>query len=367
MHSHPALPFRLFWAFALLPLTLTGCELFGTAEEEEDRVTGVYVANQGDFGSGNGSVTVYDPLTETTATLAEDLGSILQSINLHDERLYVMANTADRVYRYNLTNPEAPVASVPVLSPRYMAFVGEEKAYVTSLYGAPDAFSGGKVNVLDLTTFEVQQEVAVGDNPEGIAVAGGRAYVANSGFGAGRTVTVLDTETDEVIETIDVACDGPRFLSVDAQDEVFVLCTGRTIYDPDFNVIGETDGAVRILNGATGQIVKTIEIDGRISTSGPGQDAYYVPGTEELYVVKNADTILRFNTATNTLAGEIGPLQGAPIGAVAYDPVRARLYLGRAPSFTESGQVTIHERDGTPIGSFTAGIAPTYVALPEDP
>jgi DNA-binding beta-propeller fold protein YncE len=275
--------------------------------------------------------------------------------------VYVAANSGERVVAYDAATLQRVGQFDAVTSPRYLAAAGPDKLYVTSFY--EENFTGGKVTVLDLTTGTKGAEIAVGDNPEGIAVAGTRAYVANHGFGAGRTVTVLDTQADAVVETLDVDCDGPRFVAVDAQEEVWVFCTGNTLYDDDFNVIGETPGAVRVLDGATGQIRARFDLDGRIGTEGPGQDAFYAPGAEEAYAVEDGETILRFDTAANRLAATLGPLAGDPIGAVAYDDGSGRLYVGRVAGFTDAGAVTLHDREGALQGSFPAGIAPTFITF----
>jgi len=74
---------------AALGLTFFGCDLIGTDEEQSSVVTeGVYVANQGNFGDGNGSVSLYNPDTETvTSEAIGNLNSIVQSITLRNDRL----------------------------------------------------------------------------------------------------------------------------------------------------------------------------------------------------------------------------------------------------------------------------------------
>ncbi|MEM1125830.1 MAG: DUF5074 domain-containing protein [Bacteroidota bacterium] len=344
---------------ALLLLLLPGCELFGDDNDPEPITTGVYVANQGNFSDGNGSVTVYDPATESAAPLLADIGSIIQSLFLTEDRLFVMANTGARVEIVELETGARTSAVEGLVSPRYMAQVDADKAYVTNLF--KENFAGGIVDVVNLQTGTVTSTFDVGDNPEGVAVVGDRAYVANHGFGAGSSVSVIDTDTDTVIETVDVDCAGPRFVMAgDIQDDVFVICTGRTLFDADFNPVGEVPGALRILDAQTGAVIDRLDLDTQLGASGPGQDAYWAQAANELYVVQGPTTVLRFDTRTGALVGTL-ELPGDPIGAVAYDAQAERLYVGRVASFTESGSVTIHDRDGVQVGSFVAGIAPTFI------
>jgi DNA-binding beta-propeller fold protein YncE len=208
----------------------------------------------------------------------------------------------------------------------------------------------------------VTAETQIGGNPDGVAVVGGRVYVANYDFGAGRTVTVLNAETLTEVERIEVGCDAPRFLFVDAQDEVVVVCTGET----DFETNETTNGAVVVLDGASGDVVTRVELPTPVGTASVGQDAQYAAGAEEVHIVHDADrTIYRFDTASNALTSTLD-VGGEQINAVAYDAVGGVLYVGRldpdAP-FTAEGTVTIHDRDGTETGRFDAGVVPSHIAF----
>lgn len=345
--------------FALLP---AGCDTVGD-EGGDAPLAGVFVVNQGNFNDANGSVSLYDPITkETRPAVISNTGSILQSATLVGDRLHLMANTGERIDIFDAGTLEQTGQITDVISPRYMVTRGQ-KGYVTNLYGASGSFSGGKVTVIDVVRDQKTKEIEVGSNPEGLAIIGDRLYVANFGFGEGNTVNVIDMDTEEVVDTVDVECDGPRFLTADSDDDLFVFCTGRTIFDEEFEPIGETDGAVRVLEGATGEIISRIAIGGRLGAEGPGQDAFHSRETGLIYVVKDQNSILIFDSDENALIEEIGPFDGDPIGAVAYDAELDRLYLGRVAGYVESGAVTVHRADGTEIERFTVGIAPVYILL----
>jgi len=360
-HYLSLLVLLIFTAFGL-----GGCELLGTNDTtEEPAVTGVYVANQGNFSDANGSITVYDPDTQTVVQDAvPNIGSIIQSLLLWKGKGFIMANTANRVDVFDLDTHARTAQIEEVTSPRYMAIVNEGKAYVTNLFLAD--FTGGKVTIINPQTHEKIGEITegIGNNPEGITIAGNRAYVANNGFGHGNSLSVINTSTDEVIDTITLeGCDGPRFLLTDAEEEVWAFCTGKVIYDDNWNVIGTTNGKVFVLNGATGAVVKTFNVNGRLISSGPGQDAYYAPESQEIFAV-NGNQLLRFNTATNAQRASVTlPQEEASIGAVAYDGLTEQLYVGWVTGFTTAGWVGIYNTAGVEQSRFTAGIAPTYIAF----
>lgn len=347
---------------ALFGLVGLGCDTAGDKDREPE-VDGVYVVNQGNFGDANGSVTVLEPgVKPAQQGTITGLGSILQSAAVIGGRLYLMSNSAERIDVFDATSLEQTAQIIDVISPRYL-ITDSATAYVTNLYGASGSFAGGKVTVIDLLGDEKVREIPVGDNPEGLAIVDRRLYVSNHGFGEGRTLSVIDLESQAVIDTVDVECDGPRFLFADEDGEIFVFCTGRTIFDEEFNVIGETDGAVRVIDGASGVLLDRIDIAGRIGTEGPGQDAFYASQSGRIYAVKDRSTVLVFDTGSNELVSEVGPFGGDAIGAVAYDERRDLLYLARMAGFVESGTVTIHTADGEQVGAATVGVAPAYIII----
>ncbi len=335
----------------VLPLLLVACD--SADPEPEPTASAVLVANQGNFSDGDGSVTAYDPATGTATERIGGLASIIQSVELSGERLFVTANSGGRVEVRAARSGER-LGLVEVESPRYVAEAGQGKAYVTSLlYDRPS-----EVVVFDPNTMERTGTVEVGGFAEGVAVASGRAYVATGAFGASTEVVVLDVETDEVAERIDVGCVAPRFVLADGDGEVWVFCAGSP----------EDDGAVVVLDAASGDEVARLDVGGRIETAGPGQDAFFAADAREMYVVKNGSAVLRFDTAANALLDQLD-LGGAPIGAVAYDARTERLYVGRADPdnpYTSAGTVTIHDRAGAEVGRFAAGVLPSHIALVAD-
>lgn len=322
--------------------------------------TGIYVANQGNFADNSGSVSYHDLTTETTRTVIEDFGTLVQSLTIVDDLLYVMSNTSEAIDVID-TNAGARIAQIAGIgSPRYMAMVEAEKAYVSNLFSAT-------VTIVDLSADSATGTIAVGQNPEDIAVVGGRAYVANSGFGGDSTLTVIDTATDTVIETIDVGCRAPRHLEVDSENELWVFCNGTELYDPDYNVTGTINGAIAILDGTSGESVTSFGLDFVGGAASFGHDSHFAEGPAEVFYIHGSD-VLVYNTATNqyqetiTLAGEEG------IGGVAYDPAAKLFYAGRpAADFISAGVVSVHERDGKEVARISAGIAPTQILLVPEP
>lgn len=330
-------------------------------------VTGIYVGNQGNFADNNGSVTVYDPATgQTNADAIPNLGGLVQNILIDGDRAFVLLNFDDsfstghgRIDIVDL-NTNQRTAQIDVNTPRSAVLEGNT-LWVSNLYA-------NTVTPIDLITNTPGTPIDVGSNPEGLVMASGNLFVANNGFGESTTVSVIDMATRTVSQTLDIGCDGPRNLSADGDGDVWVFCTGKTIYDEDFNIIGQTNGAAVVLNGATGSEIDRTDLDAQLGGVGGaiGQDAFMVAGRNEAWAVKGAQ-LLRFDTATNMLVETITPQIPANhfIGAVGYDEVNDRLLIGAVLDYVSAGTVVIANRAGAEVASFTAGIAPTTVVVRE--
>ena len=337
------------------------CFLVGSVANESRAQSGslkILVGNQGNFSDANGSLTFFDTaLGNASQDVVPGLNTLIQSITLHDDKGYILSNTADRVDIFELDDFERIGQITGVASPRYMAVADNGKAYVSNLFSAT-------VSVIDLGSNTVTGTVATGNNPEDLAVIGGNLFVANFGFGTDdSTLTVIDIATDSVVETRQTGCDGPRFLEVDNDDELWVFCNGKTEFNEDFTeIIAETNGQVVIYDGLSGSELSRIVLDVQAGTSALGQDTWHDASSQRMFFVTDAG-ILVFDTATNEQHMSIQINGDEDIGGIAYDPVADRLYAARITDFTSSGFVSVHTLDGVEVDRFSAGVGPTAIAF----
>ncbi len=367
------MPHRSLFALLLTALLLPGCdtmtECSADANCAEPGAT-VFVGNQGSFTDQTGSVTVYDATTgQATQDAFGIANALVQNVVLdRDEngRLFVLLNFNDSFStgrgRIDVVDLEtsAVTAQIDVHTPR-SAVRDAGTLWVTNLYA-------NTVTPIDLATNAPGAAVEVGMNPEGLTMAEAGLFVANNGFGFATTVTIVDPVARTVSQTLDVGCDGPKTLGTDPEGEVWVFCTGKTVYDDEGTVVEQTDGAVVVLDGETGAEVARIALDGQLGAGALGQEAVVVPVLREAWALVG-DRVVRFDTATNTQAETITPdvPAGHLLTAVAYDTVEGRLLLGAAPAdFVSAGEVVFTDRQGARLGGFEAGVLPTAIAVRDD-
>ncbi len=337
--------------------------------------TTVVVANSGNFSAQDGSLTLYSP-TDSTATL-KDIGvAFINSLAQHNGRLFVVDNTASdnagRVTTFD-TDQLEPIDQISnPRPPLYIAFPSENKGYVTNQrFGENFNAQPSTVSVVDLVDNSVTKQVDVGRSPQGMGVAGGKAFVANAADG---TLSVLDTEADAVTSTLSLeGCPSPKSVFVDGEDEVAVVCQGNA----------DRSSEVLFLDPSAEQVVSRVGLGAPVGSANATQSAYYSEEAEELYTVSGSEAfgggtgeIFRIDTNANTLDATLEvPQDDGLIGisAVGYDDVTQDLYVtrlpvgaGGSPLFSANGTALVLDRQGNEVTRFETGNAPGHITFLDD-
>ena len=364
----------LLFALLLAALVLPGCDLF--QEDEDDELStpeGVVVGNLGRFGAQNGTLTFYDPQAGQVSG-RRSVNALVQSLALRDERLYAVLNDGADAGRIDVLSAEedAYTRTGQVLFPRppyAVAFDGDDRAYVPAqTLGEGNVATQSIVYELTLDPLAIADSIPVGVQPVDAVVAEDKAFVSNRGsLGAGTTLSVIETG-GEAADALELGCDGPGALFADGEDEVVVICQGKTVYDENFDVVDQTPGQVLFVD-PEGETI-TRRLDGFDVQLGA---ATYSKETEELFVTNGSDRVFRLDTDANARAStiQVPPEEGlSGLGALAYDDADRRLYLGRRDAgdpFSAAGTVAVYERTGAETfertGDFVAGIDPEAIVF----
>lgn len=336
----------LLIASAILISLTTACDK--SDSDSGTTLNGVFVLNEGNFGQANASITAYDPVTgEASQNQYENengspIGDILYSATEIGDRLYLVVNNSSKIEvvdKETLTKI-ATIRIANEASPRELVQVSETKAYVTNLYG-------NSVSVIDLETNEEASIIAVGSNPEGIAVVGERAYVANSGFGNGNTLSIINTATDEVTGTITVG-DNPVSILKQDNDQLWVVCAGAygDFSDPD----DDTPGMIYVLNGITAEVVTSFEVGGH-----PGD--LVLNDLDDVAYLMNGDVMsIDMNNFEITDSAFIEK-NFYSLGFSTSDEGQF-IWGGDAKNFAQSGLAIQYDLNGVKVDSFPTGIIP---------
>ncbi|MEJ8801036.1 DUF5074 domain-containing protein [Pontibacter sp. H249] len=316
---------------------------------------GVFIVNEGNYGTPTGSLSYLSDSAGHTvqndvfkkANSNRPLGDVVQDMVIFEDRALIVINNSNKleiVDAYTLKTQGV----VNLAQPRYAAVLNKNKAYITEWvkYGEP-----GRVAVIDLNGYTVTKTITVGQMPEQLKIVNGRLYVAVSGD---NKVVVINTNTDAIETTLDVA-DSPRELEVDVRNNLWVLSSGKTVYNPDWTVdySKTTPGALSLINTAGDAAVSSTMTFGS-NQSSPGQ--LTVNGTKDrLYFNYNGKTYSQ-QISNNTLSTT--PILDRSFSGLGIDPETGNIYGSDNNGFSGDGTVFVYKPDGTKVNVFKVGVGP---------
>ena len=312
----------------------------------------VYVLNEGNFQCGNATLSEVLPDSSKAypdvfaAANGRGLGDTGNSLTLHNGRLYIVVNGSNRVEVVDARTAKLlkTIACPAGASPRHIVFDAAGTGYISNLYTR-------SVSVYDDATNSITVELPVGENPEQMLVANGRLFVTNSGFGNGRTVSVIDVVSRLAGSPLAVG-DNPGAIAALNDSIAVVLCTGA--YNDFNNPDDDTPGMLFWLNTRACTVFDSLLLGGH-----PQRIAIDKSGM--LYTVQ-ADGIQRVTLSTKTRTDRFIP--GAYY-SVAFDGTRDRLYLTNPLDFVQPGTLGVYSLSGVKTAEYTVGIIPGAIVVTE--
>ncbi|MEX2602537.1 MAG: DUF5074 domain-containing protein [Balneolaceae bacterium] len=347
---------RLFTLLILFCVSFSACSDNPASDSEPFELVNVLVVNEGNWSDGNGEITSYNPESQQAfqnrfeQVNQRPLAGIIQSATFYENRLFLVTNNSDKLEIADAASLES-IATLYfdgedeiAMTPSSFIPVSETKGYMTGLYS-------NKAVVVDLENYTVgETEIPVGSNPRDAEVIGTHLFIANGGFGNDKTLTVINTVTDEAESTIEVGS-GPIRLISDQIGRLWVVSNGYQAYDEDWNRDPENDlpGRVDVVDGATAQVIQTIE------TGGSPLSIALHEAAGVAWVV-NTDAVQEIDM--NSYEVTDTALIPRRFNGIGFSNVENLFYLADSRGYTDPGQAIFYNLEGAAVDSFPAGIAP---------
>lgn len=355
-----------------LPMIRSEADFVATPTDPE-HIKGFFLVNEGNMGSNKCTIDHFDARTggylrniypERNPDVVKELGDVGNDIAIHDNRLYVVVNCSNMIEVMNVYTARH-IGSIDIPNCRYIVFEGD-KAYVSSYAGPvqidPEA-RPGKVVEIDTETLRITREVVVGYQPEEMVIANGRLYVANSGGyrfpNYDRTVSVVDLESFEVVNTIDVAINLHR-MEKDRYGRIYVSSRGD--YYGTGSDIFVIDATTEKVIGNLGIAASEMCIDDdrlyAIST-----EWNYTTGTNEIsYAVY--DTAKEERLPGNFITDGTDKEITLPYG-LAVNPETKEIYVCDATNYVTPGYLYCFTPEGKLQWKTRTGDIPAHIAFSE--
>jgi YVTN family beta-propeller protein len=338
---------------AALLLILASCHKDVKVNPATTPVTdGLYVLNQGLFNDNNSTLSFYNYASKSvTADIfssanGHGLGDTGNDVEIYGSKMYIVVNVSSTIEVVDAKTVKS-IAQIKLFNgatarePRDVVFY-QSNAYVTSY--------DGTVAVIDTASLKVTKYITVGRNPEQLAVANGKLYVANSGGldypNYDKTVSVIDLLTQTVTKALTVVVN-PQNVVADNYGNVYVLSAG------DYNTIGSS---LAIIDANTDAVKSQTDFDGS-NMAIQGDNIYFITsdGNIEVYNAKSQGvTIDSFITD--------GTVIKAPYSVTA-DGTTGEVFVTDAVDYSSNGTLFAFDKTGKKEYSVKVGINPGKVAL----
>ncbi len=333
----------------LSAIMITACTKDDTGKNPGIYDNGVFVVNEGPFGTGTGTLTFIGDDGSLTQKVFEKengnvvLGNIAQSMIWYNNRYYIVVNNANKVVVAD-KDMKAVGEITGLTGPRFIVAQGN-KAYITE-WG--ENYEKGGVAIADLTSLKIVKKIATGNGAEALILDGNQLWVPNGGsFNAttyeslpDSTVSVIDISSEAVIKNILVKYNPNSIIK--ASNGFLVACAEESYSAGNGNIhyIRASDySATKVTGATTGSYTKLHKIDETKSV--------VISNFSDAQVLTFDATAVSMTHTTLDFAYSVD-----------YDVRRKLIYIADAGDFTGIGKVKTYTVDGNKEKEFDAGIIP---------
>jgi len=327
----------------ILLLVTFSCE--DTLRENNEKTNLLFVASEGNFGNSDGAIYVFDG--DENIQVIEDIGDVVQSLLVHNDKLYVAVNNSHLIKIFQITESglSLPGIEIPTdnSSPREMCIVNN-KLYFTN-------WNTKNLKVLNLYTYSIESSISLDGVPEDIVSDKTHLWVSIPNIelydkNEGSSVVKINITTGEVVENYEVGS-GPNHMILDND----LLWISRTFY----NSYWEAYYGSSVLNIQTGEISI---IDYGAGTVCGGN---LVKLNNQIYRTANGgvvklDTDLSLNFSSRI--GNYGSVYSSGSD-------NQSLFLG-VSDYIAPDTVYVHDEVGDQIGALSVGVLPGDFAVWEN-
>lgn len=310
---------------------------------------GVFIINEGNFRAGNGSLSFfsYDSVKLYNNVFMEanqrPLGDIPYSMGFFGGKAYIIVNNSGKIEvadRYTMKS----LATINGLdSPRYISFVSDSKAYVSSLYS-------DSVAIIDLLSNSISGYVNIKKTSESIQVLYSTAYVAS--WNEGNKIMVINTATDQVTDSIEVGYE-PESMALDWNETLWVLCNGGWRREHFAELIGIDTRSNEIIKRYTFPSINDSPTCLQIDREG-----------KVLYFLNNG--VRRMSIYDESLPSQIIiPQLDHLFYKFGINPVNNEIFVTDAVDYVSRGKLIRYRNSGALISEYNAGIIPGTICFKE--
>ena len=302
---------------------------------------GVYITNEGNFMSGNGDVTFYNPDTKLTnteiykAANGFSLGDVVQSMLIRDSIAYIIVNNSEKLEVVNLEDFRKK-ATINLIgsSPRFFAFANDSLAIVTELYAK-------KLWIVNSTNNSFSRYITVPGWTEHIVNVSGNIFATcRNNPGTGNNINkllVISPSSITIQNSIDLP--GTPICMASGNNCLYVSCDG----------VSGNNATLVSINTTSLQIETLYTFDSNQAATALSFD----DNLNRLYLLRQ--NLYRYNFSNQSLE-TIFSAGGRNLYAIGADKTDHNIYVSDAKDYVQRSEIIRLDTNGNLIHSFYAGI-----------
>ncbi len=328
-----------------------------TGHKTHTEYIGMYVLNEGNMGSNKCTLDYLDLMTgvysrniypSRNPSQVMELGDVGNDIKIYGNSLWMVVNMSNKV---EVADAMTAVSRghVDIPNCRYVTFDGGY-AYVSAYVGEINKESViGGVYKVDTTTLQVVGKVNVGYQPEELAVANGKLYVANSGGyqamqgkGYDNRVSVIDLATFTMENHINVA-PNLSLLRSDNHGNLWVASRGDYMSYPSrlYHLKKDKKGMMAVADSIDTPIGGMTILGDSIYYYGSTYDKNWVPKTVYGIIDVNTTAIINDQLIHQPADNPLKTTYGIMVHPVSHD-----IYIMDATNYVSSGKLYCFNSEG---------------------
>lgn len=319
---------------------------------------GVFVVNEGNFMYDNASLSYY--LIDSMKVLNNlfervnglPIGDVAYSMTIRNGLGYIVINNSGKVYVIDIHSFKVVGKITGLISPRYIHFLSDTKAYITDLYAK-------SITIVNPQTFQITGSISVDNHEtrfyqhptEQMVQIGKNVFVTCWSYD--NKILVIDSEHDVVTDSIEVIGQ-PKSMVADRNNKLWVLSDGGAEGNP---FAYERSGLTRI-DPETMEIERIFRFeldDNPLSLCLNGsKDTLFLINRDVWKMAVDGSKFPEIPFLNSPYAKtSIGGYYG-----LAVDPVNSDIYVADAVDNVQQGRVYRYSIVGMPVDTFQVGIIP---------
>jgi len=324
---------------------------------------GIFIINEGNFTYSNASLSYYNPKSKTILndvfynTNALPLGDIAQSMSIRDSLAYVVINNSGKIYVINKSTFKYTGKITGLVSPRYIHFINDAKAYVSDLYAQSitivDPLNLSIIGAIDLNNHnsEFKQH-----NAEQMLSYNNKVYLACWSYDD--KILVIDSDKDLVEDSITVGKQ-PNSMVLDKNHNLWVLSDGGF----SGSSYGQEKASLKQIDLSTNTIIKNFIFDdidaspSHLQINKNADSLFFIYGNWGTSL-PNAGIYAMSINDINISQTAIIPQTDGIFYSLGFDKEKSEIYISNAKDYSQNGEVYRFTSLGEAIDTFDVGINP---------